>query len=80
MRKLGFINDLEMLDNKERIIPMIATIVFYVWAYLATRKINLPYMMGVFMMGTLVSLFASFMINIFHKISLHCTYVSVYLR
>ncbi len=76
MRKLDFINDLEMLDNKERIIPMIATIVFYVWAYLATRKINFPYMMGVFMIGTLVSLFASFMINIFYKISLHVVAIS----
>ena len=71
MRKLGFIDDLEMPDHKQRILPLIATIIFYVWAYLAIRKINFPYMMGVFMMGTLISLFVSFLINVFYKISLH---------
>ncbi len=76
MRKLGFIEDLEMPDHKQRIIPLVASIIFYVWAYLATRKINFPYMMGVFMMGVLVSLFASFVINVFYKVSLHMIGVS----
>ena len=76
MRKLGFIEDLEMPDHKQRIIPLVASIIFYVWAYLATRKINFPYMMGVFMMGVLVSLFASFVINVFYKVSLHMVGVS----
>ncbi|MBK9793311.1 MAG: hypothetical protein IPP60_09460 [Sphingobacteriales bacterium] len=76
MRKLGFLEDLEMPDHKQRIIPLVASIIFYVWAYLATRKINFPYMMGVFMMGVLVSLFASFVINVFYKVSLHMVGVS----
>ena len=76
MRKLGFIEDLEMPDHKQRIIPLVATIIFYVWAYLATRKINFPYMMGVFMMGTLASLFIAFVINVFYKISLHMVGIS----
>ena len=76
MRKLGFIEDLEMPDHKQRIIPLVASIIFYVWAYLATRKINFPYLMGVFMMGVLVSLFASFVINVFYKVSLHMVGVS----
>ena len=76
MRKLGFIEDLEMPDHKQRIIPLVASIIFYVWAYLATRKLNFPYMMGVFMMGVLVSLFASFVINVFYKVSLHMVGVS----
>ena len=71
MRKLGFVEDLEMPENKQRILPLVATIVFYVWAYLAIRKVNFPYMMGVFMMGTLASLFISFFINVFYKLSLH---------
>lgn len=76
MKKLDFIESLEMPDHKQRIIPLVATIIFYVWAYLATRKINFPYMMGVFMMGTLVALFTSFVINVFYKISLHMVGVS----
>jgi len=71
MRKLGFIDSLEMPDHKQRIIPMVATIIFYVWAYLAIKKINFPALMGAFMMGTLASLFIAFLINVFSKISLH---------
>lgn len=76
MKKLGFIESLEMPDHKQRIIPLIATIIFYVWAYLAIKKINYPFMMGVFMMGTLASLFMAFLANAFFKISLHTVGVS----
>ncbi|MBK9330620.1 MAG: hypothetical protein IPM95_15280 [Sphingobacteriales bacterium] len=76
MRKLGFIDSLSMPDNKQRIIPLVATIVFYVWAYLAMRKTNFPYMMMIFMMGALVSLFISFVINVFYKLSLHMVGIS----
>lgn len=71
MKKLGLVETLHIPDNKQRIIPLVATIIFYVWAYLAMRKTNFPYLMGVFMMGTLVSLFVSFFINVFYKLSLH---------
>src|SRR5665647_1027152 len=71
MKKLGLVDTLHIPDNKQRIIPLVATIIFYVWAYLAIRKTNFPYLMGVFMMGTLVSLFVSFFINVFYKLSLH---------
>ncbi len=76
MRKLGFIDSLSMPDNKQRIIPLVATIIFYVWAYLAMRKTNFPYMMMIFMMGALVSLFISFVINVFYKLSLHMVGIS----
>jgi len=76
MRKLGFVSSLEMPDHKQRIIPLVATIIFYVWAYLAIKKINFPFVMGVFMMGTLVSLFIAFFINVFSKISLHMVGIS----
>ncbi len=71
MRKLGLVDSIEVPDHKQRIIPLVATIIFYVWAYLALRKTNFPYLMGVFMMGTLVSIFISFFINVFYKLSLH---------
>ncbi len=76
LRKLDFIDSFEMHDHKQRIIPLVITIVCYVWAFLAIRKINFPYMMGVFMLGTLVSIFASFVINVFFKISLHMVGIS----
>lgn len=71
MKKLGFVESLGMPDSKQRIIPLVATIIFYVWAYMAIKKINYPFTVKIFMLGTLASLFATFLINVFSKISLH---------
>lgn len=76
MRKLDFIDSLELPDKKQRIIPLVATIVFYVWAFLAIKKLNFPFMVGIFMLGSVVSLFLAFFINIFSKISLHIVGIS----
>lgn len=76
MRKLDFIESLEMPDKQQRIIPLVATIIFYVWAYLAIKKTNYPIVMNIFMLGTLASLFISFFINVFQKLSLHMVGIS----
>jgi hypothetical protein len=76
LRKLDFIDSFEMPDKSHRIIPLIATIIFYVWAFMALKKTNYPLIMNVFMLGTLVSLFLSFFINVFHKLSLHMVGIS----
>lgn len=76
MRKLDFIDSFEMPDKKQRIIPMVATIIFYVWSYLAIKKTNYPMVMNIFMLGTLASLFIAFFINIFQKLSLHMVGIS----
>ncbi len=76
LRKLEFIDSLEMPDSKQRIIPMIITIVLYVWVYLIFKSKGFPLIAKVFMMGTLVSLFLSFFINVFQKLSLHMVGIS----
>ena len=76
MRQLGFIESFEMPDNKQRIIPLVAAIIFYVWAYMAIRKTGFPYTYSLFMMGTVISLMISFVVNVFHKLSLHMVGVS----
>ena len=73
MKALGFIKSLEMQDKQERIIPFIATMTFYIWAFLVIKNyfnFMLP-TFTIFMLGTVISLMFSFFINIFLKLSIH---------
>ena len=65
-----------MPDNKQRIAPLIITIVLYVWMYLVFKSKNFPPLAMVFMLGVIISLFISFTINVFHKLSLHMVGIS----
>lgn len=71
MKKLGFLDSLEMPDNKQRIVPLIITIVLYIWTYMMMRKTEYPPVLRLFMLGTLATIVISFIINVFHKLSLH---------
>jgi hypothetical protein len=76
MRKLGFVESLEMPDSKQRIMPLVAAIICYVWAYLAVRKTAFPPTYSMFMLGTVFSLTISFVVNVFQKLSLHMVGIS----
>ncbi|MFN8282647.1 MAG: hypothetical protein U0U67_05495 [Chitinophagales bacterium] len=76
LRKLDFIDSLEMPDPKQRIIPLIITIILYLWTFMLFKNKNFPILLRIFMMGTLASLFISFVINVFHKLSLHMVGIS----
>lgn len=72
MKALGFIQTFEMKDKQERIIPFIATMIFYIWTFLAVKNaLALSFAMVIFFLGTVISLMASFFINLFHKLSIH---------
>ncbi|MCO5230127.1 MAG: hypothetical protein M9958_03125 [Chitinophagales bacterium] len=78
MKGIGFIKNLEMEDKKDRIIPFIATMTFYIWAFLAVKDYFnfMPNIYIIFMLGTVISLMASFFINLFFKLSIHMVGVS----
>lgn len=76
LKKLDFIDSLEMPDPKQRIIPLIITIILYLWTYMLFGSKHFPVMLRIFMMGTLASLFIAFVINVFHKLSLHMVGIS----
>ncbi len=69
--KLEFIPSLKMENHKDRIGPMMAIIVFYVWTYLLIKKSGTPLFLSTFLLGVLISIFFSFLVNIFQKLSLH---------
>lgn len=77
MKALGFIQSLEMEDAQERIIPFISAMIFYIWTFLAVKKLSpeTP-MMLMFFLGVLISLVMSFVINLFQKLSIHMVGIS----
>jgi hypothetical protein len=76
MKQLRFIDSFHMPDKKDRIFPLIAAIILYVWSYLVVRKLGFPSTYGMFMLGSVISLCLSFVINVFQKLSLHMVGVS----
>lgn len=76
MKKLEFIDSLEMPDKQQRIIPLIVTIICYIWTYLSVRKTGFPTPYTWFILGAVISLGLAFVINILHKLSLHMVAVS----
>lgn len=72
MKSLGFIKTLEMEDKKERIGPLIATLVVYMWMSFQFYKVPVvPTAFTIFMVGATLGLSVAFVINVFSKISLH---------
>ena len=80
LKALGFIKSIHMRDAKERIIPLIATMVFYFWTYhvfanfgqLTTQHISdAPLLLRSMLLGVFWGVILLFMVNIFFKVSLH---------
>lgn len=81
MKALGFIKSVYMRDSKDRIIPLIATMTFFFWAYLvyshplkfAEKTIDVPLLIRVILLGAFYIIVVLFMVNIFFKVSMHST-------
>jgi len=72
MKALGLISGLKMADKKERIGPLVATGLFYLWLYVNIRKNDIvPEAFSFFLLGTIIALFMGLFLNSFTKISLH---------
>ncbi len=72
MKGLGFIDSVEMKDHKERVGPLLITSIFYIWMYLNFKRSSyVPDYITYFLLGSTISLFVSFFITLFYKISLH---------
>lgn len=71
LKGLGFLQSIHMYDAKDRIIPLIGTMVFYFWAYLVNKNLNAPFILQVLMLGIFWGVIVLFMTNIFVKVSMH---------
>ena len=72
MKKLGFIETLEMKTKQERILPYIITGLFYMWLFVnLLNNTEIPIAYTIFVLGATIGLFLAFLINLFSKISMH---------
>jgi hypothetical protein len=77
MKGLGFIDSLDMSDHKERVGPLLITSIFYIWMFLNFKRSSfVPEYITYFLLGSTISLFASFFVTLFYKISLHAVAIS----
>jgi hypothetical protein len=74
MRQLKLIDSMFLTTQKERIIPYTATMIFYFWAwYVSHNQPEFPEYAVNFLLGTFLAVCASWMWNIYTKISMHAT-------
>ena len=72
MKMLDFIKSFKMEDKTERIGPLIATGVFYLWMFVNFKdNSTIPVSFSSFVLGSTIGLFMALMLNSFTKISLH---------
>jgi len=74
LRLTGLISDAFMHAPKDRILPLTATLIFYVWAfYFFEHKALAPLLLKSLLLGAIFSIILDFFINIFYKVSVHTT-------
>ncbi len=70
--KLGFIKNLQLDTQRERIFPLVANIIFYFWAWNVSRNLdNIPTPLIQWLMGVFLTSSIAMFLNIYMKISLH---------
>jgi len=79
LKRLDFIKTITMTDSKDRIIPLIGSMVFYFWAYHVLHNLKttpaIPQVLIVYFLAQFWGLIAMFILNIFFKISMHAAAV-----
>jgi len=73
LKGLGFIKSIQMYDSKDRIIPLIATMIFYFWAYLVVKNVQTPLILRTLILGSYWGIIIMFLVSIFYKVSMHTT-------
>ncbi|MES2703213.1 MAG: hypothetical protein V4649_11265 [Bacteroidota bacterium] len=72
MKPLGFISSFKMPTTKDRIIPLITSMIFYFWVYNVFNNVaGVPFIYKTFFLANFIGIIAVFMFNIFTKVSMH---------
>ena len=70
--RLKFVNSLHMDDQKERIIPLAAAMIFYFWCwYVLKNNVAVPEQFRTFLLGCFLTIIGGWLANIVFKVSLH---------
>ena len=72
LRRLGFVDSLQLKTREERIIPFIATLIVYIWTYTVFLRSDMPPIFSKILLGALLAMILAFMLTILsNKVSLH---------
>jgi len=72
LKKLDFIESIQLKTAKDRIIPLIATMIFYFWANMVFGSIaGVPMLLHLITISAFWGVIVLFMVNIFFKVSMH---------
>lgn len=71
LKGLKFISSIKLEEPRDRIIPLIGTMIFYFWAYQVLKNFDALFLLRVLYLGCFYGIIGVFIINIFFKISMH---------
>ena len=72
MKALGFVQSIQLKTSKERIMPLMATMIFYFWvSHVFNNFPQVPILLRALLLGSFYAIIGVFMCNIFIKISMH---------
>jgi len=71
MKQLGFIKNIFLRSQKDRIIPYIVCMIFYFWAWYVSKNLRDNTALVVMLLAVFLSCIAGMMANIYYKISMH---------
>jgi hypothetical protein len=70
-RKISGFNLLEIGERRKRYIPLLLTILSYLFCLIVMRRLNIPWYMSGIILSCLISLIVSVIVNTFWKLSEH---------
>ncbi len=72
LRAVGFLDSIFLRTRKDRIIPYMASGIFFFWAYTVFKKQEIyPPIMSIFVLGIFLAASGGLLANIYFKISMH---------
>lgn len=71
LKGLGFIDSIFLRTQKERIVPILATMMCYWWISHVFKNLDAPVILQVLLRGAYWGIIALFVCSIFYKISMH---------
>ena len=71
LRYQEVINNIQMNKRRDRYVPIIVTFFLFVFCFYLIRRIDIPNLFYSFVLGGLITSFATFLITIRFKISIH---------
>ncbi|MBL7772548.1 MAG: hypothetical protein JNM95_06800 [Chitinophagaceae bacterium] len=70
--RLGFIENMYMRDQRERYVPLIASMLFYFWVFwIFHKQFQAHQALQVFLLAVFLSTVLTFLVNLFSKVSMH---------